>query len=57
MSFRPLLLLALVASPAIAADPAADAKLVATAEALFGDLKTETLPNGLRVYQIGRAHV
>ncbi len=50
MSFRPLLLLALVASPAVAADPAADAKLVATAEALFGELKTETLPNGLRVY-------
>ncbi len=50
MPFRVLFLAALVASPTVAADPAADAKLVATAEALFGELKTETLPNGLRVY-------
>ncbi len=50
MPFRSLLLAALLAAPVAAADPAADAKLVATANALFADLKTETLPNGLRVY-------
>ena len=43
-----LLLICTLSAPA--ADPAADAKLLATAKTLFAGLKKETLPNGLRVY-------
>ena len=53
MSFRLNLALAalLAASPvALAADPKADAELARTAQNVFKSLRTETLPNGLRVY-------
>ncbi|MBA4065948.1 MAG: insulinase family protein [Isosphaera sp.] len=47
----PLALAALLAPPpARAADPAAEAGLVTTAQAVFKDLRTATLDNGLRVY-------
>lgn len=45
-----LLAVAAAVAPAPAADPAADAKLAATAAAAFKAIRTETLPNGLRVY-------
>ena len=42
-----------VAAPAPASDPpAADADLVRTARGLLAGLRTETLPNGLRVYLV-----
>src|SRR5687767_15311784 len=52
---RHLFALALLISPTIpatvtAADPKADAELVRTAQAMLKDLRTTTLPNGLRVY-------
>src|SRR5262245_30079510 len=52
MSLRFTILLALVLSPpaARAADPKSDAELVKTAQAVFNDLRTTTLDNGLRVY-------
>ncbi|HUR53356.1 MAG TPA: pitrilysin family protein, partial [Gemmataceae bacterium] len=43
-------LLLLAPATARAADPKADAALVRTAQALFKDVRSETLPNGLRVY-------
>ena len=45
-----LSLVFLLPSPARAADPKADADLVRTAQSLFKELRSETLPNGLRVY-------
>jgi zinc protease len=39
-----------VPATAPAADPKADAELVHTAQAMLKDLRTTTLPNGLRVY-------
>src|SRR5581483_5239893 len=46
-----LALLTPLAAPAAAAEPAnPDAALVRTAQAMFKDLRTTTLPNGLRVY-------
>ncbi len=54
MSFRvPFSFAALLAfgiSPATAADAKSDAELVKTAQAVFKDLRTATLDNGLRVY-------
>src|SRR5262245_22070987 len=50
-SFVTLVVAAVFAAPAPAAGPpAAGAALVRTAQAMFKDLRTETLPNGLRVY-------
>ena len=46
-----VLLAAITLAPALrAAEPAADAALVKAASAQFDRLRTETLPNGLRVY-------
>lgn len=45
------LVVSLASSPVVMArDPAAEAKLVATAKGIFKSIRTETLPNGLRVY-------
>ena len=46
-----VLLAAITLAPVLrAAEPAADAALVKAASAQFDRLRTETLPNGLRVY-------
>lgn len=48
---RVWILILAAAFPATAAEPAdADATLARTAKALFANVRTETLPNGLRVY-------
>ncbi|QEL18178.1 M16 family metallopeptidase [Limnoglobus roseus] len=50
MLIRYVLPLLLLGTPALSAADAPEAKLAATANALFKSIRSETLPNGLKVY-------